>query len=112
LPENKKYDIVVAMDVLEHVENIKEFAQKMHSLTNKYAVIQIPVERGLKCPNDPALQGGREFDGHLHYFSEFSLNNLFIKDDMFKCVFMYKSFPKELANGREIFAIFEKKAKQ
>ncbi len=111
LPENKKHDVVVAIDVLEHVEDIEEFARKMYSLTNKYAIIQVPVERGLKCPNDPVLQGGREFDGHLHYFSEFSLNNLFTKNNMFKCVYMYKSFMGELANGREIFAIFEKNNK-
>ena len=108
LPEDKKYDVVVAMDVLEHVENTREFANKIHVLANKYAIIQVPTKRRLVCPNDPVLQDGKEFDGHLHYFSRFSLNNLFTENGMFKCVFMYESWPDDLANGCELLAIFEK----
>jgi 2-polyprenyl-3-methyl-5-hydroxy-6-metoxy-1,4-benzoquinol methylase len=108
LPEDKKYDIVIAMDVIEHVEDLKQIVKKMHSLTKKYAVVQVPVNRRLVPPNDPELQNGMDFDGHLHYFSKFSLNNLFTQDKMFKCVFMYKTARGEVANGPEILAVFEK----
>ena len=108
LPEDKKHDVVIAMDVLEHVENAREFANKMHALTKRYVIIQVPTKRYLKCPNDPELQGGKEFDGHLHYFSRFSLNNLFTENNMFKCAFMYESWPGDLAHGCELFAVYEK----
>ena len=108
LPEDNKYDVVVAMDVLEHVEDTVQFVKKMHSLTKKYAIIQVPVNRRLVCPNKPHLQGRKNFDGHLHYFNKFSLNNLFTQDDMFKCLLIYQTSRGEVANGPELLAVFEK----
>tara|TARA_R100000152_G_C6773215_1_gene200447 strand:+ start:1311 stop:2165 length:855 start_codon:yes stop_codon:yes gene_type:complete len=108
LPEDKKYDVVIAMDVLEHVEDTVRFAKKMHSLTKKYAIIQVPINRRLVCPNKPHLQGLKNFDGHLHYFSKFSLNNLFTQNDMFRCVLLYQTSMGEVANGPELLAVFEK----
>ncbi len=108
LPEDKKYDVVIAMDVLEHVEDALQFAKKMHSLTKGYVVIQVPINRRLVCPNKPHLQAGKNFDGHLHYFNKFSLNNLFTQNNMFKCVLMYRTHPGEVANGPELLAVFEK----
>jgi len=48
------------------------------------------------------------FDGHLHYFTELSIIRLFTKNDVFKCVFMYKTKPGEVAGGPELLCVFEK----
>ncbi len=112
MPEEDKYDVIMAFDVLEHIEEADKFASKMYGLANKYVMIQVPVDRKIAPPNFHLIKNPEPhhapFDGHVHYFTEHSLNNLFTKDGMFKCVFMYKTERGEVANGREIMAVFEK----
>ena len=121
MPEDKKYDVIFAFDVLEHIENIKDFPKKIHKLGEK-VVIQVPVNRPIIPPNLHLLDekdrpiyrdnaGNKlqtKFDGHLHYFTENSLHNLFTKDNLFKCVFCYTSKAGELAAGQELLAVYEK----
>ena len=116
MPENQKYDVVFAFDILEHLENINKFALKAHALANKYIVVQVPIGRPIVPPNYHLLKNPKEhhtpFDGHLHYFSQFSLNNLLTKDGLFECVLMYKTHPFETAGGRELLTVFKKVSKQ
>jgi len=119
-PENKQYDSVVAFDVLEHIEDIGLFVEKMHSIARKSVVIQVPVDRPIIPPNAHLMENIKPyvddagnkismgFDGHIQYFSENSLNNLFTKDNLFKCVFMGKAMHGQLATGCEILAVFAK----
>ena len=114
--ENNNYDMVMGFDVLEHIEDLKIFVEKMKSLTKKYVTVQVPVDRPLIPPNyhllkDPKPWQG-SFDGHLHYFTELSIISLFTKNDEFKCVFMYKTKPFEVAGGPELLCVFEKVEKQ
>jgi hypothetical protein len=102
MKEEKKYDVILAFDVMEHIEDANKFVEKTAALANEYAIIQVPADRKLK-PINPG------FDGHVHYFSEQSLKAIFTKNNLFDCMFMYKSKPKELANGREILAVFKVK---
>ena len=101
LPDDKQYDVVIAMDMLEHVEDADEFVVKMGSIVKEYLVIQVPISRGLP-PVNP------NFDGHVHYFSEQSLTTLFEKESLFRCEHIKTGNPRELANGRELIAVFSK----
>jgi hypothetical protein len=110
----------LAFDVLEHVENLNDFVKKAYNLTEKYVLIQVPIGRPIIPPNATSMKNkptytdnagqnvSLEFDGHLHYFTQNSLVRLFTKDNLFKCSFIYKSKPEQLANGFEILAVFEK----
>jgi hypothetical protein len=104
IAEDTKYDTVLAFDVLEHIEDANSFVNKISAITNKYVVVQVPVDRSLPPPNP-------NFDGHVHYFSKASLNELFTKNNLFQCRFMYKSKRGELANGPELIAVFERQDK-
>ena len=92
------------MDMLEHIEGVNEFVIKMDSIVREYIVVQVPIARALP-PVNP------NFDGHVHYFSEDSLKTLFTKKDFFECVHIHTSLPNELANGRELIAVFKKRNK-
>jgi len=65
----KKYDITFLWHVLEHVENIDQLLSKISSITNKYFIMEIPFGRSIP----------KKFDGHVHYFSEKSLNKILTK---------------------------------
>jgi hypothetical protein len=110
--ESGNYDVVMGFDLLEHIEELDVFVDKMHFLTNKYVVLQVPVDRPLVPPNYHLLENPLEhqgpFDGHLHYFTELSIINLLTNNNMFKCVFMYKTLPGETAGGPELLCVFEK----
>ena len=119
MDEDKQYDVIFALDVLEHIEDIQSFPKKISKLAKK-VVVQVPTDRPIIPPNIHLMHPkpkyttadgypvSTDFDGHLHYFTEFSLNNLFTKDNMFKCLFLYKSEACELAGGPEILAVYEK----
>lgn len=66
----KSYDLVTCWHVLEHIENLKDFPKRAYDCTNKYLVLEVPINRRLRNPDT-------EFDGHFHYFSEQSLTKLF-----------------------------------
>ena len=80
----KTYDVVFAWHVLEHVEDINAFKQKLFDLTTKYCIVEVPLLKSM----DPTVQRVRSlnsptvenWDGHSHYFSPQSLERLF-KDD-------------------------------
>lgn len=103
-PEENKYDVIFAMDVMEHIEDANKFVNKMAALANKYVVVQVPVDRSLKLVNNKS----KGFDGHVHYFSEESLKSVFTKNNLFQCEFIYKSKRHELANGPELIAVFKR----
>ena len=76
---DKKYDVVFAWHVLEHVEDVTSFVERVHNITNRHFIVEVPLLR--------ALDGtGRErklttptsdnYDGHAHYFVEESFKRL------------------------------------
>lgn len=67
---DKKYDIVTSWHVVEHIENIQEFATKAAAVTEKYLIIEVPINRTLRNPDV-------NFDGHFHYFTKRSIEILF-----------------------------------
>jgi len=104
LPEKKSYDIVFALDVLEHIEDVKKFATKMSKIVDKYLILQLPMHRPLLSPN-PNWEFGDA--GHIHYFTGDSVNRLFEDKFVFKKI--YYTQPGECAGGHEFIVVFENK---
>lgn len=69
----RKYDLVTCWHVLEHVEDLPAFLSRAVDVTEKYLVIEVPINRRLRNPD-------KEFDGHFHYFSKESITKLFEND--------------------------------
>lgn len=61
-----KYQIVFAWHVLEHIDDIHEFLKKCQTISDKYVIIEVPVNR----------KPSKNFEGHLHYFTKESLKIL------------------------------------
>jgi SAM-dependent methyltransferase len=102
---DKKFDVVSAWHVLEHVEDIESFMKKTYELSNRYVIIEVPLlaalngqgrKRKLTDPKDEV------YDGHTHYFSEQSFRKLTEKD--FNIVAL-----KEGVQSPALFAVLEKK---
>lgn len=72
---DRSYDLVTCWHVLEHIQDLKSFPQKVYNVTNKHFVFEVPVGRRLRNPDT-------NFDGHFHYFSEKSIRVLF--EDLFE----------------------------
>lgn len=66
----KSYDLVTCWHVLEHVQDIKLFPEKVYNVTNKHLVLEVPINRKLRNPDI-------NFDGHFHYFTKESIKLLF-----------------------------------
>jgi len=104
MPEDKGYDVVFALDVLEHIEDVKKFVTKMSKIVNKYLILQLPMHRPLLSPN-PNWELGDA--GHIHYFTGDSVKKLFKDKFMFRK--LYYTQPGETAGGHEFIVVFENK---
>ena len=103
MDESTSYDGATGFDVLEHIDDVNRFVEKVYKILNKYLIIQVPCDRE---PFPPPNEG--VFDGHVHYFSEQSLYSLFCKNNLFSLEGLKKAMPGELAGGPEIIAVFKK----
>jgi len=110
MDDNVSYDCATAFDVIEHVDDIKALVKKLHKIVNKYFILQIPFNRApYPPPNDPhhwanGHCAGR-FDGHVHYYTEKSIESLFCKNGLFSLESIIKSGQGVLANGEELIAV-------
>ena len=91
-----KFDAVVAIDILEHILNPREFYQKCLDLGVKTVVLQIPFNRG--------TQYNPNFDGHFHYFGLQSLEELFEDYNLVKHRVTNRG---ETARGQGLLTIFQ-----
>jgi len=66
----KGYDLVLAVDVIEHIENYYEFLRNIRS-RGKFKLFYIPLDISARsiCMNSSFLIGRKKF-GHLHHFSK------------------------------------------
>lgn len=62
-----KYQTIFAWHVLEHIDDIHSFVQKCKVISDKYTIIEVPTNR----------KPSKNFEGHLHYFSQKSLTTIF-----------------------------------
>ena len=63
------FDVVLAMDVFEHVENYLDFIRGMKNI-GVLKIFHIPLDLSIISILNPSyLQKSRERVGHLHYFT-------------------------------------------
>ena len=97
-PEDRTFDNVLAIDVLEHLLDVEGFVKKMHNLTNNRLILNLPVER--------EIHNRMPFDGHFWYFSPQSIIELF-KDYFTLEKYMTKG-RKQVSNGPSLICILGK----
>jgi len=69
-PPQKKYDIAMAIDVFEHVEDYLDFIRKMKVISN-YQVFHIPLELSVSSMLRPkTLANARAEVGHIQFFTK------------------------------------------
>ena len=68
LSEKFIYDVVLCIDVFEHVENYIGFLQKLKE-KGKFKIFHIPLDLSLSAIIRRSLVNGRKSVGHLHYFT-------------------------------------------
>lgn len=66
--ENASYDVVLVIDVIEHVEDYVSFIKKIKSV-GKYKIFHIPLDISVQSVfRKTPIMGQRESVGHIHYF--------------------------------------------
>ena len=84
LGSNDIYDLVLCLDVIEHVEDYFGFLRALKKRGKKF-IFNIPLDmNGLKILTS-GIQYAREEVGHIHYFSEYTAIQT-LKDCGFKIV--------------------------
>lgn len=70
LEENVRFDVVMAIDVFEHVEDYFGFLRKLRPM-GTYKVFHIPLDLSVQTVfrSEPIMKGRREV-GHIHYFTK------------------------------------------
>lgn len=69
LETSKKFDVLLVIDVFEHVENYIDFVRKCRGHA-KYFVFHIPLDMSVqKLLRPQSILSNRYQSGHLHYFS-------------------------------------------
>ncbi len=98
------YDLIVAIDVIEHIKDVSIIPQKFLDLTsdNGRVLLQVPYKRE-SAKTDPNVS----WDGHFHYFTEDSIRALF--ENYFIIENIYETSPGESANGKEIIVLLRRK---
>ena len=67
------FDVLIAIDVFEHIDDVRIFYDKVLALGFKHLLIQVPVNRGRKSDNV-------EFRPHYHNPTKKSMETFFSKD--------------------------------
>ena len=99
LSDDLKFDVVVAIDVLEHIKDLQRFAEKFSKIS-KRLIIQVPVKR--------KIHQRYPFDGHYHYFSPESITKLF--EEYYDVKVMIKETGKKtVANNPEMIVVFDRR---
>lgn len=71
LTSDKKYDLVICLDVFEHVEDFFGFLKSL-KLKGRRFIFNIPLDMNVMKLVTNGIQYAREEVGHLHYFNYFS----------------------------------------
>jgi len=66
-----RFDLVVCMDVFEHVEDYFGFLKGLRQKA-KYFVFNVPLDMNVAKILSPGIRNAREKLGHLHYFNAYS----------------------------------------
>jgi len=97
-----EFDCLVAIDVLEHFDNLQEFVDKVNELKFEYLVFQVPYQRPRHLKTDKL-----DFHPHYHMFSKDSIIKLFKKDFILS---NWRSTPHQYsAKGPEQICVFKRR---
>ena len=100
--KDTEFDALIAIDVLEHFENIQSFHKKVIDLNIDYMIIQVPDGRVR-----PVRQNPSGFDPHYHLFTVKSISKLFEKTH--KLTHYMHTAHQFSAKGPELLCIFKRK---
>ena len=64
-------DLIICLDVFEHIPNYYEFLLELNSLS-KFYIFNIPLDMSVIKLITPGLKLAREKVGHLHYFNKYT----------------------------------------
>lgn len=67
IPDDEQYDVVIMMDVLEHLPYLDDAMVKLVNVTRQYWMVQVPISRVINSAGD------EHWGGHLHDFTNESL---------------------------------------
>lgn len=67
--EDKVFDLVLLMDVFEHVPDYLGFLEKLRS-RSKYHIFHVPLDMNAMHVILDHQKNSRDYAGHLHYFSK------------------------------------------
>ena len=68
--DNKNFDLVLAIDLIEHIEDIFQFLRSLRGL-GEYKIFHIPLElSALSILRTSRLTLSRKQVGHIHYFNK------------------------------------------
>ena len=92
------YDLIICLDVFEHVENYYNFLIKLRSKGKKF-IFNIPLDMNVMKVLTNGIKFAREEVGHLHYFNEYTavktLDDCGFKvSDKFLSAAFLKTFPR------------------
>lgn len=83
---NKKYDLVSCLEVLEHIEDDKEFLSKLVGYSKKYVLISVPAKQKLYDSSDESV-------GHFRRYNKPDLIKLLNDADLNIVSFANYGFP-------------------
>ncbi len=90
--ETGNYDLVLVIDVIEHLENYFDLLEKIRSKSN-YFIFHIPLDLSCRTLLKPHVVLQQRNDvGHLHYFSKEHIEWI-LKDTGYKIVDWVYTFP-------------------
>jgi len=94
----KRFDLLIAIDIIEHIEDVSTLTQRIKQLINKdgLGLIQVPVRRVIK-----------PFTEHFHYFNPRSFFELF--KNTFEIVSIFENDFRETSNGPALLAVIKNK---
>ena len=97
---DQKFDLFIALDVIEHLEDIKNLPQKIKKLLNKDGIglIQVPDHTTRK-------NGVKQFVEHFHYFNRDSISKLF--KDTFEIVKIIHNKSNTVTNSPSMTTIIK-----
>jgi len=99
---NGQYDILLAIDVLEHFPNLELVLEKIKQLDIEYLIFQVPYKRPVAKNID-----SRDFHPHYHMFSKKSIEKLFSKT--YDLIHWKKTRHDFSAKGPEQICVFKKR---
>lgn len=67
--EDAFFDLILALDVIEHVEDYFKFLREIKS-KSLYKILHIPLDLTVRAVLADTLAKGREEHGHIHYFTK------------------------------------------